>query len=165
MALITCHECKASISDSAKTCPQCGAKAKKPTSKLALFFAGLVLIFIIKGIVSSNDEKPTQAAPQKTAEQLAAEAKREAQFQRVVQGARTIKAAMKNPASFSLESAVLMDDGSVCYEYRGTNSFNAITLEQSVLTTKDNFTKDPKDWNRYCGGKQGTDHSKAKYAM
>ena len=54
MAVNPCKECGAPVSDKAESCPQCGAKQPKKTSKLAIIFAGLVLLFIFIGIFSGN---------------------------------------------------------------------------------------------------------------
>ncbi len=51
MAMITCRECKASISSEAATCPQCGCpepertiQAKEPTKKSRFLRAQLTVI-------------------------------------------------------------------------------------------------------------------------
>lgn len=59
MALITCKECKAQVSDQAGKCPQCGAKVAKPTGRVTLVFAGLVLI----GVVKCSYDAATTAPP------------------------------------------------------------------------------------------------------
>ncbi|WP_168389463.1 MULTISPECIES: hypothetical protein [Acinetobacter] len=71
MAIKPCKECGSQISDKAESCPQCGAKQPKKTSKLALIFAGLVLLAILIGILGDNKtsqgqvgQNPTQAAEQ-----------------------------------------------------------------------------------------------------
>lgn len=62
MAVNPCKECGAPVSDKAESCPQCGAKQPKKTSKLALIFAGLVLLFIFIGILGSNDSEQKEDA-------------------------------------------------------------------------------------------------------
>jgi len=54
MALVKCKECGEEVSNKAKTCPKCGAKAPKKTSA----FTWLVLIFIIF-IIYSVSQTPT----------------------------------------------------------------------------------------------------------
>ncbi len=54
MAIINCVECKAEISDQAKTCPKCGAK--KPLDGLTRVFVGALALgvgLITLGIVLS----------------------------------------------------------------------------------------------------------------
>ncbi|WP_297423934.1 type VI secretion system-associated protein TagO [uncultured Acinetobacter sp.] len=57
MAIKPCKECGSPVSDKAPTCPQCGAKQPKKTSKLALILAGLVLLVIFGSLLSGGDEK------------------------------------------------------------------------------------------------------------
>lgn len=56
MALKPCKECGNQISDTAKNCPQCGAKQPKRTSKLALILAGLVLASILTAILGKDNK-------------------------------------------------------------------------------------------------------------
>lgn len=81
-----------------------------------------------------------------------------------VRGAVALKKNMKNPASFELVSALRMDDGTICYEYRGTNSFNAVITSFYVLRPKTGSAS-VADWNRYCAKKSGIDYSYAREAV
>ena len=54
MALVKCKECGEQVSNKAKTCPKCGAKAPRKTS----LFTWLVLGFIIFIIYVSNQGRP-----------------------------------------------------------------------------------------------------------
>jgi hypothetical protein len=47
MALIKCKECSHEISNKAESCPNCGAKRKKPVSKGCLIFVVLTVLFIV----------------------------------------------------------------------------------------------------------------------
>ena len=67
MALIQCKECKAQISDSAKACPSCGAPTPKPTSRLAIFIAGVFGLIVFSSIFRSNSTPPPQPAVQSAA--------------------------------------------------------------------------------------------------
>lgn len=66
MAIRPCKECGAPVSDKAPTCPQCGAKQPKKTSKLALIFAGLVLLVIFGSLLSGGDEKASSESSDET---------------------------------------------------------------------------------------------------
>ena len=55
--LIHCRECGKEISTSAKTCPSCGAKNKKPFYKQIWFW--IIVIFVIIGIAASNNDDET----------------------------------------------------------------------------------------------------------
>jgi hypothetical protein len=94
---------------------------------------------------------------------------REARFREGVVYALALKKGMKNPDSFKLETAVRMPDGVFCFEYRATNSFNAIVPGRAFVgagkagTSDDGATFGPL-WNRYCG-KSGEDFDTIVYGM
>jgi hypothetical protein len=87
-----------------------------------------------------------------------AEAKRieAARFAEAVIGAASLRQQMKNPDSFKLERTLRMDDGSHCYSFRATNSFNAIVPGQAVIAkTETAISGDyefARAWNRHCIG-------------
>jgi hypothetical protein len=89
----------------------------------------------------------------------------EARFQTAVMYARAIKASMKNPASFELVSAARMESGALCYEYRGTNSFNAVVPNFTVVPPNAKPVSGAAAWNKHCAGKSGDDLSAISYAM
>lgn len=164
MALITCKECGKQVSDSAKTCPGCGAAVPKKTSRVALVFAGLVLILMVKCSYDVATAPSAPPPPPKTPQQIEQEKISEAEFQRVLAGARQLKASMKNPDAFKLESAILMPDGSICYSYRGTNSFNA-TVPESFVIAKSGAGTSAELWNKYCAGKTGKSYSSVRAVL
>lgn len=62
MALIQCSECKQQVSDSAKTCPHCGAKVPQSNTAVKFFvvIVGLcVLLAIIYGSLSQTAAPPS----------------------------------------------------------------------------------------------------------
>jgi hypothetical protein len=62
MAMTVCRECKAKISTTAETCPQCGAKVKK-TSGCALVVAGLFVLIALASLGRGcADGTPTRSA-------------------------------------------------------------------------------------------------------
>lgn len=61
MALIACHECGAKVSAAAKTCPSCGVKPKKPTSKTTWIIGGVALSAILISLANAPSEQA--AAP------------------------------------------------------------------------------------------------------
>ena len=112
-------------------------------------------------------EPKPPAPPELTEEQKAEEAiKKAAREKENIRAAiefaalKQLKSSMKNPASFDLESALRMDDGTVCVSYRATNSFNAVVPGSAVITaTKIITTEDRKsftsEWNKRCANKSG----------
>jgi hypothetical protein len=92
----------------------------------------------------------------------AAKDKENREFSAAVMLARGLKQSMKNPASFQLEQAIKMQDGSFCFMYRATNSFNAIVPGHAVFSTEGLATSDDRQkfaraWKRSCDGKTGRD--------
>lgn len=59
MALVACRECKASISSTAATCPQCGAPVPKPSRSAVQWIIIIAAVFLIARCVSSRDTAPT----------------------------------------------------------------------------------------------------------
>jgi RNA polymerase subunit RPABC4/transcription elongation factor Spt4 len=159
MAIKDCKECGKPVSTEAKACPHCGADQPKPTSRLTLLFAGLVLIFVLKAISTSGDNSAT-SKPAPTAADIA----KEKEFQQVVSTIRHLKNSMKNPAAFELVSALMTQGPTLCLTYRSTNSFNAVITDRYVVSDKvSSGTVDA--WNKYCGGKSGTDYTYARRAI
>lgn len=72
MALIKCKECKQEVSNTAKTCPQCGVKNPGVTAK-ALMITWAVIIIVIMFAISqcAPDEKPTEVTQLPTSEATA----------------------------------------------------------------------------------------------
>lgn len=158
MALITCKECDKELSTTAEKCPHCGAKAPKPTSRLAIGIVGLLCIFILKAALESGDPPPQPRV------KSAAELQRDQELKQAVGALIVLKRSMKNPASFELVDLQLMQGPAYCVVYRGTNSFNAIITSRHVFMDGLSSSTEP-DWNKHCGGKTGTDYTHAKYAL
>lgn len=61
MALIKCKECGAQVSTQAKNCPSCGAKVKKPTSKITWIFLGLMIFGVIGAMIGGGTSTTTDS--------------------------------------------------------------------------------------------------------
>jgi hypothetical protein len=61
MALIKCRECGRDISNQAKSCPQCGAKVKKPVGPLGIFVVLVLAAVVVSSFFISQKETETQA--------------------------------------------------------------------------------------------------------
>lgn len=161
MALVQCKECKAQISSDAKACPQCGAKTPAKTSVVTMLIGGLIIFGLLKAMLSESTQA---AAPTKSPAQLAQESKKEADFQNVVRVARWAKERSKNPASFTLTYGGITDSGTVCIEFRGTNSFNAVVPGRYVMSNT--VSGDSVQlWNKHCANQPITDFSYARQAL
>lgn len=64
MALITCKECKKQVSDNAKKCPGCGAPVPQPTSRLAIFIAGVFGLIVFSSVYNSGSSTASNVAMQ-----------------------------------------------------------------------------------------------------
>jgi hypothetical protein len=149
MALIKCDECAREVSDTAPHCPGCGAKVRKPTSRLTLIIGGFILVAIGSSVFSSNSNS-AKPAPQKTPQQLAAEAKKEAAFQRTADITRQLKAALRDPESVQWESIRANDDASlVCLQYRARNGFGGMNREVAIVQGN-KVSQRAADWNKHC---------------
>jgi|JI10StandDraft_1071094.scaffolds.fasta_scaffold89578_5 hypothetical protein len=85
----------------------------------------------------------------------------EAEFQRAVKIARALKAGLKNPASFDLTAATRTEAGALCFEYRGTNSFNAVVPSYAVVPPDGQAAAgSARDvaaaWAKHCANRQAT---------
>lgn len=173
MALKKCKECGSQISSKAEICPHCGYKPKR-TSTLTW----LITIFIIFGVYLAFTGKPppsspaplsngtsaavTKPAPTQTPEQIAQKKKEDEAIHLAVAGAKLLKKSMRNPDSFKLESALVIDkSGAVCYEYHGQNGFGGMDVGHAVIAGdgKQFLTNDMDGfvslWNRECANKPG----------
>ena len=95
-------------------------------------------------------------------------AKKDAAVQRAVLGARVLKKAMRDPDSFKLESALVIEGSrAVCYDYRAKNGFGGYNRGHAVLAGNgttfktDDMAGFRKLWNKECSGKQGIEEATA----
>jgi len=89
-------------------------------------------------------------------------------IQRASSGAIILKKSMRDPDSFKLESALVINGtGAVCYDYRAKNGFGGTNVGHAVLSADgkqfrtsemDGFTK---IWNKECANKSGTEAATA----
>lgn len=89
------------------------------------------------------------------AEAAKVKAREEAQWQEAIRYVVALRKGMKNPDSFKLESAIRTKDGFYCFEYRATNSFNAMIPGQAIVGNGKAATSDQRNvmvplWNKHC---------------
>jgi hypothetical protein len=118
---------------------------------------------------ASAKAKADKEAVARKAEEDAAKAVEEIEFQIAVRAARALKQSMKNPDSFKLEETIKTDAGALCFTYRAANSFNALVPGRAVIAAKKAYTSDNEGfssyWNKHCGGKPGRSMSHVAYAL
>ena len=67
--LTSCKSCNAEIATSAKVCPQCGAKNKKPIYKKWWVWAvGIIVLFVVIGSQGNKDNSAPVTSPQPVSE-------------------------------------------------------------------------------------------------
>jgi RNA polymerase subunit RPABC4/transcription elongation factor Spt4 len=165
MALITCKDCGHQVSPNADKCPNCGARAPKKSRAGTFAVVGVALAFIIVAIGTSTPPTAAKLTPA-VALQSTAQTQEDKDFQTVAAGARQIKRSLKDPASFELIAAGVVEGKpkAICYEYRARNSFNALVVERRVIAEKGNSSS-ASDWNRYCAGKKATDFTRVRQVI
>jgi hypothetical protein len=91
------------------------------------------------------------------------------QFQEAVRIAIALRESMKNPDSFNLEHVVRTDAGALCYDYRATNSFNAIIPGHAVIAHGKAGVSGEAGfnalWAKNCAGKPGVSMDHVAYAI
>ena len=135
----------------------------------------LVLCFLayvaVKAFGTSDKLATATSTPaEMSPEEKAKKAADDARWVREVVTMSQLRKSMKNPASFNLEQALRMKDGTLCLSYRATNSFNAIVPGQAVISKTTIATSDDKSrlvplWNKLCANKSGEDISYIRRAL
>ena len=138
----------------------------------------LVLCFVVYVVVTasgtsdklatatSTTPKPAEMSPEEKAKKAADDAR----WVREVVTVSQLRKSMKNPASFNLEQALRMKDGTLCLSYRATNSFNAIVpgravISKTTIATSDDESRFVPLWNKLCANKGGEDISYIRRAL
>ena len=135
------------------------------------------LVLLVIGLVQCD--RPTYAPPSTPEEIVAhdrsnqiqanAQRKNELQFQSFVIIAKAVKASMKSPDSFKLDTFTKMESGAVCMTFHATNSFNAIIPGSAVFYSDKLHVEGEKGysahWNKMCAGKHGEDFIFVRQAL
>jgi hypothetical protein len=134
---------------------------------------GIVTIFILSALPEYEEEKraslpltPQQKAEKEKLDAIEAEMRAEAdlRYAKTYAVLSALKESMYNPKSFELASAILMEDGTLCISYRGTNVFGGVVRNNLVVNEK--ISSDSvAAWNRYCAEKSGYDMSHVGYLV
>lgn len=124
---------------------------------------GALIVSIYSGINNNNSTNAPEPPPE-TPEQAAARQQKDAAVQQATAGAKMLKKAMRDPDSFKLDSALVVNgSGAACYEYRAKNGFGGTNRSQAVLSGDGKkFKASEMDgfnrlWNKECAGKAGTE--------
>ena len=147
MAMTSCKECGAKISDNAVNCPSCGFKPRRTsrvTMAIAILLGGGFLITVFGGRSSLPSEPAVVQAPDPEKD---AATKR---YGAAMAVAASLKKAMRDPDTLQFESMRVSNDSSViCTEYRGRNGFGGMTKSVAVFVNGTGGT-DAARWNKHC---------------
>lgn len=193
MSLINCKECENVVSSEAETCPKCGVKiASKQmgcVTKTTIFVIGVIFIGAMSRI-STNDSTDSEKKIPSTAQVLADldsendqlkeklrilkadsaaatdKKNKDEAVRKSIIGAIMLKKSMRDPDSFKLESAYVIEKtGAVCYEYRAKNGFGGTNVGRAVFSGEGKGFKTSemqgftRRWNKECVGKSGSETS------
>lgn len=147
MALKPCIECGVNVSTKAAACPQCGARAKRPTSLLTKIVASILGLSVAIAVFAPKGDAPSVA-------KKPADPKKEAAFQRTLVVVRSIKASLRDPASVKWGNIQAGEDASVvCVSYRARNGFGGMNLEGATYAGG-KLTTSGTAWQKHCAGKK-----------
>lgn len=172
-----CENCGAQMSTVAAKCQRC--RKDRPRLHTRVVWAMALLVGVASVWVLWQRDQDAKAkveaiqqarSPLQQAAEAAATLRKEREFQLAVRAAKILKASMKNPASFQLTDAVMTDDGVLCFEYRGTNSFNAVVPSYAVIPpggepAAGQLRDVAKAWNNHCANRQATSMMHIVHAM
>ena len=133
---------------------------------MRVLLACLFVIVVVVSVVSSANRRNTSG----TASASEQDKKSVARWEIALGGAVTLRKSMRDPDSFKVSSALEMEDGAVCYQYRARNGFGGMNVAQAVFTG-DRFIDESqpafnKSWKTECAGKIGKDvASEINYAL
>lgn len=156
MALVKCKECKHEISKKAKKCPNCGSPIKR--TSVFTWIVGIFFAVIVGSMVLNGNTPQRKLTPQETKNNK----ENSMRFTVSRLGAQQLKKIMRNPDSFKLTSAFVVDKtNAVCYEYRSQNGFGGMSSGEAVLfSDKKKFLTSDMDgfnvlFNKECANKKG----------
>ena len=149
MALIRCRECNHEISSKAKTCPNCGAPKKKPTSIVTRLFAYILLIPFVVLFISYLIGDPTSSPvrqPATPSEQTSNPSKPAEVTEQVLNQVRgyisegrlgtAISTAAKYDLSQSAELKQLHDDAVVTLAAKKQETADGIASDRAAAAAK-----------------------------
>jgi hypothetical protein len=174
MALVKCKDCGKSVSDSAKACPDCGAKPPERTSivtKLVAAIIGMGVVMSVIGNIQSSNEQEAKAkaeaarvaalSPEQRATEEKAKAKatqeeadrkvlKEQQWKNTMVAMLMIKKSLRDPDSLQWIQIRANDSGSVvCAEYRARNGFGGMNVGHTPVIASIPVDS-PEMWNKNC---------------
>src|SRR3989344_3897958 len=124
----------------------------------------IIIVLLFSGLLFSPESSP-ESSP-KSKQQHSVKKEEACAMSRAIVTAVALKKAMRNPDSFKLESALIVDGtNAICYEYRAQNGFGGMNFGRAFIyfegrrflqseageETEEFITL----WNRECANKSG----------
>jgi hypothetical protein len=168
LALVKCEQCGKRVTARAKACPACGLPLlRQRTHRDKLLAAVLALCFALAIAAILTRRPPWLDAPAATVTAEGAQRDDPGQRrERALRGVKSLKSRVKDPDGFRLESAIVMADGSICYAFRASGGYNALTpgralllegKDDDVLTEERDGARFVAAWNASCANRQGSE--------
>ena len=182
MALITCPACGTAVGKREGVCPSCGAplsKAVPPSSDtvtgtkslgsfplLPVLVGALLIAGVIAAVWSAHQHKKAADAAMvpsaQTRERSDADAKVHDSVRRAILGSIMLHDAQLQPDGYGLDRAMLMEDGTVCYNYHTRNPSGASDAKTAVLLPdtqllQADVAKEQAAWTKSCAQESGMD--------
>lgn len=157
MAMVTCKECKAQISDKAKTCPHCGA-AKPKTSLFTWIVAIIGAMWMMGALTSGQPSAPLTPAQMAAKTQEDANKAQDADYwARGQQAMTSVRSAARDPQSVVFENIMITQEKTtVCVVYRARNGFGGMARGVAVVSMATGSVDNTgRTWNKKCAGKTG----------
>ena len=153
MALSTCPECGAAVSEGELVCPSCGVTLSKAASPpadtvtgrkslgsfpmLPVLVGALLVVGVMAAVWSAHQHrKAADAAMAPSAEKRErsdADAKRQDSIRRAMLGSIMLHDAQLHTDGYGVDRAMLMEDGTVCYRYHSQNASGGTDAKTAAL--------------------------------
>ena len=163
-----CGNCGRTVFEYDQFCPQCGRQLTAPviarqSRRGCGFYLGVACATIFGLMILGEIIKQTSGTKQNLSpEEKKAVDKEHAALVVAAEAVKQLRASMRNPDSFKLTKALLMNSGTVCYEFRSQNGFGGMNSGHAVLLPTGKFLTDEISggtalWNKECAGITGAD--------
>ena len=156
MALTKCKECGNTLSTTAKSCPQCGAKPIKTSA--FTWLVAIIAASIMIGSFSSGPTAPNAPSAPKTPERSESEAR----FKKVGEIGAVLMSGMREPDTVEWTRILANKDASVvCFEFKGKNGFGGVSFNK-IAVVNGRVRESTSQWNAHCANKVLFDETLAR---
>jgi hypothetical protein len=114
---------------------------KKNTIRILTLLGLIIMLAVLVGIIDKGKQQPLAESPE---EQKAKQEENTRADQSYVIGKRVmaIRDAMREPGSFQVSKALVMEDGAGCITYRARNGFGGMNVGYAVNLDAGNGSKE-----------------------